>query len=333
MTIKNITLSCFVICLLACSCGNKTTKNNTDTPVAQKYEKKSPDFNADSAYVYVQKQVDFGPRVPNTPEHVACGDYLVAELKRFGAQVTEQKADLKAYNGTILKSRNIIGSYNTGNPNRVLLFAHWDSRPFSDHDPDEKLHRNPLLGANDGASGVGVLLEIARSIQATAPNPGIDIIFFDAEDYGTPEFEENAPAGDWWCLGSQYWSKNPHVPGYKARYGILLDMVGGIDATFYKEAISVQNAARVVENVWNTARDLGYGKYFVDKKGGGVTDDHVPVIQNLRIPSIDIIQHDPNTPTNFGWYWHTSKDDMSNISKETLKAVGQTVMEVIYKEK
>lgn len=333
MTVKNITLACFLLCLIACSCGNKTTKSNSDTSTVQSYIKKSPDFNADSAYFYVKKQVDFGPRVPNTQQHVECGDYLVSELKRYGAKVTEQKADLKAYNGTILKSRNIIGSFNVENSNRVLLFAHWDTRPYSDHDPDEKLHRDPVLGANDGASGVGVLLEIARQIQSTAPNPGIDIIFFDAEDYGTPDFAEEVTEGEWWCLGSQYWSKNPHVAGYKARYGILLDMVGAVDATFYKETISKQNASRVVENVWNTARELGYGKFFVDKNGGSVMDDHVPVIQNLRIPCIDIIQYDPNTPSNFGWYWHTSKDNMDNISKETLKAVGQTVLEVIYKEK
>ncbi len=331
MTFKNISIFCLMLGLIACSCGKKTSSNNASAQ--QTYQKVSPDFNQDSAYYFVDKQVSFGPRVPNTEQHVQCGDYLVAELKRFGAQVTEQKMDLKAYDGTVLRSRNIIGSYKTENTNRILLFAHWDSRPYSDHDPDEKLHKSPVQGANDGASGVGVLLEIARNIQKQSPEFGIDIIFFDAEDYGTPEFVTDAPEGEWWCLGSQYWSKNPHIAGYKARYGILLDMVGAKDATFYKEYYSRQSASGIVEKVWSTARNLGYGKYFVDKNGGGVIDDHVPVIQNLRIPCIDIIHHDPNTQSNFGWYWHTSKDDMNSIGKETLKAVGQTVMEVIYKEK
>lgn len=331
MTFKYTALTSLATCFLVCSCGQKAVNNTT--AVAQSYQQVSPDFNSDSAYYFVDKQVSFGTRVPNSEGHKACGDYLVAELKRFGATVTEQKADLKAYDGTILHSRNIIGAFNTENKNRILLFAHWDTRPFSDNDPDATKHRDPVIGANDGGSGVGVLLEVARVIQAKTPDLGVDIIFFDAEDYGTPYFAENVPAGEWWCLGSQYWSKNPHIPGYKAKFGILLDMVGAPDATFYKEAISVHYASGIVEKVWNTARELGYGKYFVDKNGGGITDDHVPVNENRGIPSIDIIQHDPNTNSNFGWYWHTSKDDMNNISKETLKAVGQTVLEVVYKEK
>ncbi len=331
MSLRNISLIGCTIGLLACSCGQKTTTNNTSAE--QKYQQVSPVFNSDSAYSFVDKQVAFGPRVPNSKEHIACGDYLVAELKRFGANVTEQRMDVKAFDGTVLHSRNIIGSFNPENASRVLLFAHWDTRPFSDQDPDEKNHKSPVQGANDGASGVGVLLEVARSIQTQSPNIGVDIIFFDAEDYGTPSFVTDAPEGEWWCLGSQYWSKNPHIQDYKARFGILLDMVGAPDATFYKEAISRQYANDIVEKVWRTARDLGYGKYFIDKNGGGITDDHVPVNENRRIPSIDIIHNDENTQSGFGWYWHTSKDDMNSISKETLKAVGQTVLEVVYKEK
>ncbi len=331
MTFKYTALTCFMTSLLACSCGQKTV---TNTPAAtQSYQQVSPDFNADSAYHFVDKQVAFGPRVPNSDAHKACGDYLMEELARFGARVTEQKADLKAYDGTILHSRNIIGAFNPEKAERILLFAHWDTRPFADKDPDAKNHHTPILGANDGASGVGALLEIARVLQTKAPNLGVDIIFFDAEDNGTPEFVTDAPSGDWWCLGSQYWSKNPHIPGYKARFGILFDMVGAPDATFLKEALSVQYAAGIVEKVWGTARNLGYGKYFIDKKGGGIIDDHAPINENLRIPSIDIIHTDSSTDSGFGWYHHTTKDDMNNISKETLKAVGQTVLEVVYKEK
>lgn len=331
MTFKYTALACFMTGLLACSCGQKTV-NNTSS-VTQDYKQVSPDFNSDSAYHFVDKQVAFGPRVPNSEAHKACGDYLVAELERFGATVTQQKADLKAFDGTILHARNIIGTFNPEKTDRILLFAHWDTRPFSDKDPDDKNYHTPVQGANDGASGVGVLLEVARILQEKTPDLGVDIIFFDAEDYGAPAFAHDIPSGEGWCLGSEYWSKNPHVPGYKARFGILLDMVGAPDATFYKEAISRQYAQGIVEKVWSTARDLGYGRYFVDKNGGGITDDHVPVNENRGIPSIDIIQYDLNTDSGFGWYHHTTKDDMNNISKETLKAVGQTVLEVVYKEK
>lgn len=329
MKIKNICFVGFTFCLLACSCGNKTTQSNNIT----EYTQISPDFNADSAYHFVNKQVEFGPRVLNTPQHVACGNYLVAELKRFGAEVTEQPADLKAYDGTVMKARNIIGAFSPEKRNRILLFAHWDTRPVSDHDSNPDNHNKPLLGANDGASGVGVLLEIARVIQMQSPTLGIDIIFFDAEDNGVPDFKEEVP-GDWWCLGSEYWSKNPHVANYTARFGILLDMVGAPEAIFYKEGLSMHYAEKIVNKVWNTARLLGYDNYFINKQQyGGVTDDHVPVNENRNIPSIDIIQHDVNSKNGFAWYWHTQDDDMKNISRETLKAVGQTVLEVIYKEK
>ncbi|MDU1892436.1 MAG: M28 family peptidase [Dysgonomonas sp.] len=327
----NIIVSVAALSLVACSC--KKTTQGQSTPVVSSYEKISPDFNADSAYYFVDKQVAFGPRVPNTKEHIACGDYLVAELKRFGADVQEQKMVVTAYNGTKLNARNIIGSYGLDKKNRVLLFAHWDTRPFSDRDPNPANHHKPLLGANDGASGIGVLLEVARALQAKDPAVGVDIIFFDAEDYGTPEFEKNQPVGEWWCLGSQYWAKNPHVKDYKARFGILLDMVGAPNSIFAKEQFSLHYAKNIVEKIWGTAGQLNNGKYFVNMEGSSIMDDHIPVNQVRRIPSVDIIQYDESTPHNFGAYWHTQKDDMSNISKETLKAVGQTVLEVVYKEK
>ncbi|NDV67288.1 M28 family peptidase [Dysgonomonas sp. 25] len=318
--------------MVACSCGNKTT-TNTSTPQAESYQQVSPAFNADLAYEYVQKQVDFGPRVPNTKEHVACGDFLVSELKRYGAEVVEQKAVLTAYNGKKLNARNIIASYGEDKQERVLLFAHWDTRPYADHDKDEKNHNTPILGANDGASGVGVLLAIAKELQTKEPNVGVDIILFDAEDYGPPAFDGAEKPGDWWCLGSQYWGKNPHVKGYTAKYGILLDMVGTKEATFYREIYSKQVAPNVVEKVWSTARQLGYGKYFISKDGGGVTDDHVYVHQYRHIPSIDIIDYKIDKKNDgFFSHWHTVNDTMENIDKETLKAVGQTVLEVIYKE-
>ncbi|MDR2776185.1 MAG: M28 family peptidase [Tannerella sp.] len=290
----------------------------------------APSFDADSAYSYVAKQVAFGPRVPNTQAHKACADYLTTELERHGAKVYVQEAVLTAYNGDRLQAKNIIGTFNPDSKKRILLFAHWDSRPYSDHDADKANNYKPVDGADDGASGVGVLLEIARRIGAFNIDTGIDIIFFDAEDYGTPEFIDEYKS-DTWCLGSQFWAKKPHVPGYKADFGILLDMVGHKDATFYKEAISMYYAAPVVEMVWNTARDLGYGKYFINAKGGGVTDDHQYIISGRNIPCIDIINLKPDVSHGFGMHWHTQNDTMDNIDKNVLKAVGRTILEIIYK--
>ena len=208
------------------SCGNSSKKDSGSSEETTKNETiiTAPAFSSDSAYQYIAEQVAFGPRVPNTPAHKACGDYLAKQLERFGAKVYNQSADLIAYDGTILKARNIVGVYNPENKKRVLLCAHWDSRPYADQDKEENHHR-PIDGANDGASGVGVLLEIARQIQMQAPAIGIDIAFFDAEDYGIPEFYEGNYKQDTWCLGSQYWGRIPHVTDYKARFGILLDMV------------------------------------------------------------------------------------------------------------
>lgn len=320
--ISGITLSCN-------SCQSK--KAAAEETV--KYVKVAPDFNADSAYHYVEKQVSFGPRVTNSEANRACGDYLVSKLNEFGAKVVEQKASVKHYNGEMLHIRNIIGSYLPENTNRVLLFAHWDSRPYADHDSDVSKQNQPILGADDGASGVGVLLEIARQLQQKQPNIGIDIIFFDAEDWGQATFDTNFVEGEWWCMGSQYWAKNPHTPNYKARFGILLDMVGAGDATFFKEGYSVEYASNIVEKIWNTAAKLGYSSTFVNKRWGNITDDHVPVNQHNRAPSVDIIHTKENSDTGFAPHWHTHKDNMDIINKDMLKKVGETVMEVIYNEK
>ena len=320
--------------LLSC-CGQKSATNSADagsTIAATANSIVVPTFDADSAYSYVATQVAFGPRVPNTEAHKACASYLASELERHGATVYVQDAVLTAYNGYKLNAKNIIGTFNPEEKRRILLFAHWDSRPYADWDEDEANYRKPIDGADDGGSGVGVLLEIARQIGESAPKAGIDIIFFDAEDYGTPEFIKDNHKSDTWALGSQYWAKNPHVPNYKAEYGILLDMVGAKGATFYKEGFSMQYAARYVEKVWSTARKLGYGKYFINSKIGYLIDDHQYVIEGRGIPCIDIINYKPNTSKGFADYWHTINDNMDVIDRQTLKAVGQTVLEVIYND-
>lgn len=323
---KTIIALLAILLLTAC---NQVTKS------AQTVDKivNVPTFSSDSAYKFVQQQVDFGARVPNTKAQITCANYLSTTLKRFGAEVIEQKASLMAFDGTSLQSINIIGSINPKAETRVLLFSHWDSRPWADHDPNPANHKKPVMGANDGASGVGILLEMARQFHNQQPNIGVDIIFFDAEDYGATEEFRGENTEDSWCLGTQYWAKNPHIAGYHARFGILLDMVGGAQATFYREQISEYYATDVVSKVWSQAQSLGFGQYFIDKKGGAVTDDHVYVNKIAGIPSIDIIQFDPNSTSGFASYWHTVDDIMKNVDKNTLQAVGTTLLHVVYNEK
>ena len=325
-----LSMSAFLLVTLF-SCGGGQKASNATEVTDDKVVVDVPQFDADSAYQYVKNQVDFGPRVPNSKGHVACGNYLAKQLEDFGAQVTNQYADLIAYDGTLLKARNIIGSYKPESKKRIALFAHWDTRPWADNDPDEKNHYTPILGANDGASGVGALLEIARLINKQQPELGIDIIFLDAEDYGTHQAYQGEHKEESWCLGAQYWARNPHVERYNARFGILLDMVGGQNSVFMKEGYSEEFAPDINKKVWKAARKLGYGKTFVDERGGRTTDDHLFINRLANIKTIDIVPYDPEgdfTPT-----WHTINDNMDHIDKNTLKAVGQTVLEVIYNEK
>ncbi|MBN2165659.1 MAG: M28 family peptidase [Marinilabiliaceae bacterium] len=320
-----LVLSSFII-----SCNTKTTNNKA--VLENKIKVDIPIFNADSAYRYISEQVAFGPRVPNTEAHIKASKYLSNKLKSFGADVIVQEAKVIAFNDEVLNAKNIIGQFRPERNDRILLFAHWDSRPFADNDKDKNRWNEPIDGASDGASGVGVLLEIARQIGASELPFGVDVIFFDAEDYGMPEFSDLPYKSDTWCLGSQYWGKHPHKQDYYARYGILLDMVGVKGATFYKEQFSMQMASHLVDKIWQTAIKTGYGNYFVNDMGGAITDDHIYVNKYMGIPCVDIIQYEANSLTSFGAYWHTHNDTMDIIDKNTLKAVGQTLLEVLYRE-
>jgi Zn-dependent M28 family amino/carboxypeptidase len=319
-----------LLAIVACSNKNKQGADGNEASESRRIVN-VPAFNGYSAYLYVKAQVEFGPRVPNTPAHRACGDYLAKTLESFGATVTNQYADLPAYNGTLLKARNIIGSFNPEQKKRIALFAHWDSRPWADNDSDPKKHHLPVPGANDGASGVGVLLEIARHLGEKLPVLGVDIILLDAEDYGARQDYTGERREEFWALGAQYWARNPHVSGYNARFGILLDMVGGKNAEFYYEGYSQEYASSVNKKVWKAAEKLGYGSTFVQKNGGYVTDDHTFINKYAGIPTIDIVPYDESG--SFFEHWHTVKDDMDAISTATLQAVGATLMQVIYYEK
>jgi len=293
-----------------------------------------PVFNADSAFGFVRTQTEFGPRVNNTQAHDACATFLTGKLRQFTPDVFVQPGTVKAFDGTLLKFQNIIASFGPSGNNRILLGAHWDSRPFADHDPDEENFHKAIDGANDGASGVGVLLEIARQLSVKPPPVGVDIIFFDAEDYGPPEaLQDNRNSGDFWGLGSQYWAKNPHQPDYYAKYGILLDMVGAAGATFLMEGFSMEHAPHVVKKVWDIGNLIGYSTYFQYQRGGYITDDHYFVIRDRGIPMIDIIHLDQNSETGMYQHWHTVNDNLDKIDKNTLRAVGQTLLTVIYSEK
>ncbi|WP_299756313.1 M28 family peptidase [uncultured Pontibacter sp.] len=327
-------LLCGSLFFASCDSAEKSGGNQVAEVEEPGNTVEAPAFNPDSAYAFVEKQVAFGPRVPNTAAHFQTGEWIVAKLKEYGAQVQEQEFQAKAYDGTMLNLRNVIASYNPGAANRVLLAAHWDTRPLADK--DEENPKEAIDGANDGASGVGVLLEIARAIHEAQQKPdvGVDLIFFDGEDYGQPDDSPLPQVQDSWCLGSQYWSNNKHTPNYRANYGILLDMVGAENARFAREGYSRQYAKEVVDKVWKAGNSIGYSDYFKYKNAPAITDDHYYVNTQGNIRMIDIIELDTNAGSGdiFGPYHHRHTDNMDIISKNTLKAVGQTVLHVIYNE-
>jgi hypothetical protein len=326
---KKLFLSFFILCLLFIGCQN--SKNNKTIKKEEPVSIAAPDFDKDSAFYFVKAQTDFGPRVPNTDAHKKCAQFLQNQLEKYCDKVIVQPFVTNTYDGTKINGKNIIGSFFPENPKRILLASHWDSRPFADNDPDSANRDKPIDGANDGASGVGVLLEIARQLKEKNPEIGVDIIFFDAEDWGTRNSQNES--GDWWCLGAQHWAKKTHVDNYKANFGILLDMVGASNATFFQEGSSNYFASQIVAKVWKKAYQLGYKDYFVNSAGHSITDDHVYVNRIAKIPMIDIIHQDHTTNSGFPSTWHTLQDNISNIDKHTLYVVGTTVLAVVYEER
>lgn len=328
MVRKSILLLAALPFLFACK-GSQKASSEADTIALQP----CPEFCQDSAMQSINVQCAFGPRVTGSEAHRQCGDYIVAQFQKYGCTVTEQTTELQGYDGTPLPVRNIIASTLPDCKDRVLLCAHWDCRPWADHDPDEANHRTPILAANDAASGVAMMLELARQIQQMPLDYGIDFICFDAEDLGVPEWDEaNYPDADTWCLGSKYWAQNPHKEGYTARYGLLFDMVGGRGAKFAQEGYSRQYANTVVQMLWHLAQQIGYGAFFPIKDGGWVTDDHVPVNQVANVPCVDIISSFETGPSSFGPTWHTVSDTPENIDPAVLKAVGQSVLQLLYND-
>ena len=329
-------IALLIVALIAGAAFNFLPSNKAEVSETEEIEKVQPvgpDFNADSAYIYLQEQCDFGPRTMNSVAHDKCEKWIIQKFEQYGCKVTTQKATLNGYDGTPLRSTNIMASYNPEATTRIMFCAHWDCRPWADNDPDSTNWHKPIIAANDAASGVGVMIELARILKGSGLELGVDFVCFDAEDYGTPQWFEGEDPGDTWALGAQYFANN--LPeGYAPRYGILLDMVGGVGAKFYREGMSMQYAPAIVKKVWNAARQVGYGSYFPKADGGMITDDHIPVNQTANIPCIDVIPYYPDcAQSSFGPTWHTIADNMDNIDKNTLKAVGQTMVQVLFTEK
>ena len=329
---KLIAIVSVFILLFGWSCKNDHSTSHTNPPKVVIKQIVIPDFNADSAYVFVKAQVNFGPRIPNSEAHAKCAAWLTKKFKSYDAKVFIQNFKARAYNGKILSGKNIIASFQPNNKQRIMISSHWDSRPFADHDPDPKNHYIPIDGANDGASGVGIIMELARLFQLQHPNIGVDLVLWDLEDYGKHNDEIATTEEDSWALGSKYWSENTHIPGYQAKYGILLDMVGADNPTFTKEHYSLQYARSIVDKVWNTASKLGYQNIFLNEEAGAVMDDHFYVNKFANIPTIDIIHYNSANKSGFFPYWHTLGDNMDIISKSTLGIVGHTLVYVIYHE-
>lgn len=312
------------IVFLLSACGKKQAENNVISSVNYK-DVKIPDFSADSAYNYVKIQCDFGPRTPMSKAAKDCSEWMINFLKDKADTVYVQDFSSMLWNNEKVQGKNIIASFNLEATDRVVLCSHWDSRLWADNDKDSSFHHMPIIGANDGASGVGILMEIARLLKGKELKQGLDIVLFDLEDQGTPEWAENNTEDQTdWCLGSQYWSRNSHIPYYRAKYGILLDMVGAKDLRFTKEYVSMSYAPIIMNNVWNVARDLGYDNIFVDVQEGSVMDDHVFVNRYAKIPTIDIVHNSANG--SFFPHWHTTQDDINCISKESLLKVGKVVL-------
>lgn len=325
MKIKNLVTAAIISCCIT-SCSSNEASQESNTTSTNTVSLTPSNFNSDTAYQYIIDQLAFGPRVPGTKAQTECAKFLEHSLYKYCDTVYVQKTQVTAGNGKTLPCYNIVGSINPSAKTRYLMLAHWDSRPWADRDIKDTAQA--IEAADDGASGVAVLLEVARQLKTNSTNSdvGYDILFVDVEDYGKPEWGDDS-----YCLGSQYWAKNPHVPGYTAKFGILLDMVGARNATFKPEGYSEQYAPNVVQLVWQAARNAGYSSYFpYEPARTAITDDHKYINEIAQIPTIDIIFLDFTSRTGFGNHWHTHNDNISVIDKNTLKAVGQTLLQALF---
>ena len=334
LQLKSLAACCLFLCaaILACNPDNSTGK--AETPPTEE-QVLIPVFNRDSAYAHVVTQLEFGPRNPGSSGILSCRDWMVSKLEAYGSEVIRQKFTATLHGGEKFPSENIIAQFNPENRTRIILAAHYDTRAIAEEDPDPERQNDPIPGADDGASGVAVLIEIARLLKEEPIGLGVDLVFFDAEDQGTRHSDDD-PDNTSWCIGAQYWSANLHRKNYKPRFGILLDMVGAQGAFFNKENLDrihphAREIHQLYSRVWNLAAAMGKGRYFQNRTIAGIIDDHYYVNKIAGIPMIDIISKPPSASEGFGPHWHTHGDDLSIIDKNTLGAVGQVITAVVYR--
>ena len=345
--LKYLLLSCT---LLLSGCGLSAKRSVSEGGESSVSASGLP-FSGDSAYAYAAAQVAFGPRVPGTDAHHDCLQYIGRTLERFGATVEIQTGEVMRYDGEWQHVANICAHLPADSAYQgektVLLCAHYDSRPRADQEEDYSHRMSPIPGANDGASGVGVLMEVARQWQNLSERKRpVEIVLFDCEDMGTPQFYTGKQREHTWCLGAQLWarmlvesreskveSRESKVESRESKtvyaFGILLDMVGDPNASFPREYYSEQYAKQYVDKIWHTAEQLGYGHRFISTRAYPITDDHYYVNTIAKIPCVDIIHYVPGSETGFAWWWHTHSDDMRNVNPGTLQEVGKVLMSVI----
>lgn len=294
---------------LACSKGGDA-KTVESSPAAVS------EFNADSAMSYVRQQVAFGPRVPGSTGWQKTGDWIVSKVKAAGATVTEQKWTHTLAKGGTIPQRNILARFKPESKDRILYVAHWDTRPRADYDPDPANHDKPIPGANDGASGVALLISVAEALQKNPSQFGVDLLFVDGEDYGTfgPDVDV--------LIGATYFASHLPSADYKPMFGVLWDMIGDAELNIPQEMYSAQNAPEVVQRVWAKADELGYNKYFLpNMRDYPITDDHYPLIKaGLKVIDVIDLDYPPH---------HQMADDVDKVSVRSLKIVGDVAMALL----
>lgn len=313
-TTKTVSILMAAAAITLAACGAEP-----ETPPPQPRVER-PTFDGSRAYELARTQVAFGPRVPGTPGHADQLDWMISTLTPLADSVHVEEFDYATTGGATLSLTNVQASFNLDAPQRLLLLAHWDTRPTADQEADSAARNVPIQGANDGASGVAVLMTLAEMFAEQAPPIGVDLLFVDGEDYG-PTTEDMFIGARHYADGLADSAEDPPM------YAVLLDMVGDADPEFPIEGNSAQYALDVAQRVWGVARDLGYAQYFPPRVGQSLQDDHIPLNQ-AGLKTIDIIDFNYGPDHSF---WHTAQDRMENVSPRTLAMVGEVIAELVYR--
>jgi glutaminyl-peptide cyclotransferase len=290
-------------------------------------------FDGEAALGYVRAQVELGPRVPGTDAHRRGGDWIVAQMRARADSVEVQSWTHVTTDGRSLPMRNIIARINPSATARVLYIAHWDTRPTADNDRNLGARQRPIPGANDGASGVGLLIALADALRRTPPAYGVDLLFVDGEDYGAFGKWEDTTQNKDVLIGSQYFAASA-PKAYRPVFGVVWDMIGDASLQIYQEQHSVENAPEVVSRVWAVARELGYEKVFRSEGKGYITDDHLPFLQQgFRVINVIDIDYcaDGGVDCPDDNLHHTTGDDISRVSAKSLQVVGDVALTLLLK--